>query len=188
MITILRYLIADFTVEDQGLNLMLGSSSIARLNHKKHIDCGDWLNRGIGSAVIGDLINYISFTPLEIKPTNILLYAGENDIGRGDRATEVLKEYKKLIDKLIEKYPSSKIHVISIKPSPKLVMYREQFRLVNDSISKYLVGKELVHIYFPDWDEELRKNVQVFKDDHVHLTEKGYDLFASEMSKKCKTQ
>jgi hypothetical protein len=182
----LTYLIDDIVVEKSIHELMLGSSSIKRLDHNRFLKCGHWLNRGMGNSTIADLINYISITPFSIKPQKILMYAGENDISRGIDATEVVKIYKILIHKLLVKYPESEIHIIAIKPSPKRQAYWSDFSIVNIDLENYL--REISRAYFhPHPIGEDGFSSKSFLADGIHLTDQGYIVFTSGTNKTCQT-
>ena len=76
--TKLKYMLEDVTTKHGSKNLMLGSSTIKKIDQKQYLECGTWLNRGIGNSYISNLSNYLKISPLSISPPKILLYAGEN--------------------------------------------------------------------------------------------------------------
>lgn len=183
--TTIKYILLDISLEDKHYDLMLGSSTIKRLNKNKYLVCGTWLNRGIGSSTISNLNTYIEMTNLEITPAKILLYAGENDISRGMGVGEAIDSYKKLIQKLLDKYPGSDIHAVAIKPSPNRREHWEDFAAFNNAVDLY-AGK-LNGLYFhrqskgqPDYSPAS------FIGDGIHLSNVGYNTFTSGFNKTCK--
>jgi lysophospholipase L1-like esterase len=135
--TTLEYLVQDYTEATQASNLMLGSSSIRKLDASLLADCGSWLNIGIGNSSIADLIRYLRLSPLEIKPARILLYAGENDIARGMSVPESYAEYLALLDLLTSRFPNSDVHILSIKPSPRRAAHWDKFDALNTRLRQH---------------------------------------------------
>jgi len=182
--TTLSYIIEDFFIDHADKNLMLGSSSIKRLDHLKYLSCGSWVNRGIGNSVIEDLSRYVDFTPLSIKPKIILLYAGENDISRGINTETTINAMKALIDTLIEKFPESSIHIIAIKPSPKRELFWKDFHVVNGNVKKYV--QSLNSVFFHSHFKQDNKNKSLnFVADGVHLSDNGYRVFTKGVKEAC---
>ena len=182
----LSYLIDDAMIDGGNRDLMLGSSTIKRLNQHQFLKCGFWLNRGIGNSTISSLRSYLSLTPLSINPSKILLYAGENDISKGISVTETIEAYKRLVKILLNKYPGSKLHVIAIKPSPSRRIHWNEFSMVNNSLEIY--AKEFSQVYFhPHPTGSKGFNRESFENDGVHLTDQGYSIFTIGINKVCKT-
>ena len=127
----------DYTEATQASNLMLGSSSIRKLDASLLADCGSWLNIGIGNSSIADLIRYLRLSPLEINPARILLYAGENDIARGMSVPESYAEYLALLDLLTSRFPNSDVHILSIKPSPRRAAHWDKFDALNTRLRQH---------------------------------------------------
>lgn len=186
--TSIKYIYEDVLLNNNDINLMLGSSSIVRLNHAEYISCGDWLNRGIGGATISDISNYIALSPTLIMPSNILLYAGENDISDGLSVAQTVYEYEKLLTNIIQKYPSSELHIIAIKPSPAREKFWKKFNMVNESLEKYLNHMQGSQFYTPNWGARLSGNTEAFLNDGIHLTEKGYTIFTSGINELCNSK
>ncbi len=183
--TTIRYLFLDIFIEHKKYDLLLGSSTIKRLNQDKYLACGVWLNRGIGNSTVSNLNNYIRMTYLSIEPSRILLYAGENDISRGMSVDKTIDSYKKLVQNLIYRYPDSDIHIISIKPSPKRHGNWKEFNALNDLLEVF--SGELKRVYFHSykkWQKEYSQSS--FVDDGIHLTDEGYYTFTLGFNKTCK--
>ncbi len=186
--TSMKYLYKDAVIGRVNSSLMLGSSSIMRLDPKKYINCVTWLNRGIGASTISDIKRYITISPLSITPPEILIYAGENDISQGLSARKTIQAYKELLLLLRDKYPDSNLHVIAIKLSPSRKSNWDKFRIVNDALKTYLSHTQRSYFHSPNWDDKGYRNSNSFTDDGVHLTHYGYSVFTSGVNKLlCKT-
>jgi len=183
--TRLKYFWTDTLIDNSTKNLLLGSSSIARLDVKKYLACGDWLNRGIGSSDISDIKSYIEYSFLSISPANIILYVGDNDVATGTQVEIVISEYIDLISVLKHKYPKSKLHLLLIKPSPARQGYWYKFQLVNKAIIQYALGNANIFTYNDLWSKKLDDMATYFVNDGVHLSDRGYELFVLGVNKKC---
>ena len=184
--TQIEYFLSDLTTEHGSKNLMLGSSSIRNLNQNIFLQCGSWLNRGIGNSTVSDLSTYLKFSPLSINPPHILLYAGENDISKGMSTSETVNTYKDLIAYLVKEYPNSNIHIVAIKPSPARRSFWTAFTAVNDKLED--LSKELNSVYFHSHPEgNSGFGNASFVADGIHLADEGYIMFTSGINKACQT-
>lgn len=183
---IIEYSIKDI-LEPPGRSLMLGSSSMLRLDPQKYLLCGEWLNRGIGGSSIRDIDLYLSLTPLYEDPPMVLIYAGENDVSNGEHYSSVLSAYKELINKLYYRFPKTELHIIGIKPSPKRDGHRDQFNAINREMANYTAT--LNNAYFHPFPEDSGGHEKVlFHQDGIHLTHHGYVAFTSGMNRKCRNR
>jgi lysophospholipase L1-like esterase len=186
--TTVKYWIYDAFQGNTRRNLMLGSSSIARLDAEKYVsECGAWLNRGIGNSTISGLRRYLRYSPLSIAPFNILLYTGENDISRGLSVDNTIRQYKDLLQYLLDSYPKSRLHVIALKPSPARKAFWAEFSATNQAIAKFLAGTPQAFFHEPVWPPFAENNPAAFLPDGIHLTDRGYDIFVTQVRKACKS-
>jgi|GEM_PF-3046292 len=183
--TIIKYIYEDTLIEYESYDLLLGSSTIKRLNAKRYLNCGTWLNRGIGNSTTSNVIDYIEFTSLMIKPSRILIYSGENDISKGMGVNEVTKIYRKLITILIAKYPDAEIHSFGIKLSPKRREHWEAFSIFNNEIDSFSSSVNNMYYHSHELSVLGYKDVY-FIEDGIHLSNQGYDAFIKGFNEKCK--
>ncbi len=182
----LNYYWEDIGVHENR-NLLLGSSSIERLNAERYLYCSLWLNRGLGNATIADIDRYVRFTPLSLDPPMILLYAGENDISHGMTVADTVSAYKLLIGRLLTSFPHSRIHILGLKPSPAREKDWQKFSNLNQELREFT--EEVRRVYFHSFPEaNLEAEDTIFSKDGIHFTENGYKAFTFEINKLCNTQ
>ncbi len=175
--------IRDIQALSPPKNLMVGSSSIMRMDAENVLKCGTWINRGIGSATIDDIKTYIRLTALRPQPPSILLYVAENDIAGGQPVTQVTSNFVTLSEVIKKKFPSAQLHVLAIKPSPARTRYWAQFNAVNDFFREYAKTHPKVKFYDPSWPKTSNTiDTRFFVDDGVHLTALGYRQFTKEFN------
>ena len=178
---VLRHIADDVqTAAATSANLLLGSSTLARLDTATFTNCGNWLNRAIGNSQLVDIARYLSWTPVQHHPQHILLYAGENDLAQSKPAQQVAAEYMALLEQLMAHYPAAHIHILAIKHSPARQQHWLTFDEVNAKLQAYATLQPQLHYY--------ANNLQRvdFSADGIHLTGEGYRRFLHGVTLQCK--
>ena len=188
--TILVYWYEDLTTTSSFGNLLLGSSSIRRLDSSKYLRCGNWANRGIGSSTIPNIETYLKYSQSDIKPKNILIYGGENDLQDDKYKDRVFTTYVSLLENLSLKYPEALIHIVAIKPSMKRKDNWTHFVAVNSSLKTYSESHKHILFHEPEWLEVYesgmdRETNAWFLEDGIHLSNAGYLAFAGPVNTNC---
>jgi len=166
--------------------LFIGSSSIRfwedlpqRFPEKKII------KRGFGGSETSDLNYYFDRIIYKYKPSEVVIYTGENDIALSNKSTQtVFNDFKTLIDRIHLKLPKTKIIIISLKPSPSRWAKAEEFKNVNKLLKEYLL-KTKFGIFVNVFDDMLKNNGQprteLFKPDNLHMNNMGYDIWEKKL-------
>ncbi|MBC7159014.1 MAG: hypothetical protein H5U21_03075, partial [Porphyrobacter sp.] len=98
--------------------LLIGTSTISLWNTECSFPGREVVKRGLSGAMIADIDRKLDDLFGQVSPRQILLYAGENDIARGDDAEQVRRALLALIDRVRANFPRSELLVMAIKPSP----------------------------------------------------------------------
>jgi len=160
----------------KGAIVFIGSSSIRRWDLKKWFPDVDAINRGFGGSVIADSIRYFDRIVTPLKPKTIVLYAGDNDIGRGLTAQEVFTDYKRFVAKAHASLPKAKIVFIAIKPSIRRKTMLMTVSGANNLIREYTLtdGRlEFADIATPMLGDDEVPPADLFVEDGLHLSAKG---------------
>jgi lysophospholipase L1-like esterase len=169
----------------QGQILFVGSSSI-RLWETLEDDMVPLpvLNRGFGGAHLDHVNLYAPRIVLPYAPAAIVLYAGDNDLGRstGKTAETVLEDFGRFVSIVRAELPKTRIYFVSIKPSRwRRAQWPEQNR-ANQMIAEQtrrdplLSYIDVAGAMFAA-DGKLREDLFVF--DGLHLNATGYALWTS---------
>tara|TARA_B100000609_G_C17161193_1_gene406265 strand:- start:106 stop:732 length:627 start_codon:yes stop_codon:yes gene_type:complete len=139
------------------------------------------INLGFGGSSFGYCLYYFDriFTD-SLKPTQVVIYAGDNDIGRGIPPENILDRFRKLSAKIREKYPFVKITFITIKPSPQRDQLMENTRLTNDLIRKelkVLKRADMINVFDSMLDENGKARPELYLEDQLHLNAEGYRIW-----------
>ncbi len=176
----------DFRMSDslnrpaKGAYLFVGSSSIRMWdNLAQSFPNRKTLNRGFGGSTIPDVIDNIETVIYPYTPKHIVIYVGENDIAQGVSAEETLKRFSELYLRIRERFPTTPITYISIKPSPSRDQFQSVVQEANRLISEYIAKQK--NIRFLDvYSRMLNADGSykpIYLEDQLHMNKQGYEIW-----------
>lgn len=161
--------------------LFVGSSSIRKWDHVQEV-FGHYnvINRGIGGAVIDDIIFYLDDLVFAYKPREIVIYVGENDLPNEQETPEIiLDKTKQLFNAIRVKLPEVPIIYIALKPSPVRAKYLQKCKESNDLIAKFIRSQDKAS--FLDVYSLMMKDgktmPEIFVRDMLHMNLAGYKIW-----------
>jgi len=161
--------------------VFVGSSSIRKWQHLQ-VAFGSYnvLNRGIGGAVVDDIIYYLNDLVFSYNPRQIVLYVGENDlVNESETADDILNKTITLYKDIREKLPDVPIVYISLKPSPSRDKYQEKCIKTNSLIRDFLSKEKnvvFVDIFTPMLKDG-KSRPELFVQDMLHMNPEGYAIW-----------
>lgn len=165
--------------------VLLGSSSIARWNEDAPADLAPLtvIPRGFGGTVMNDALYYLDRLAINYKPRAILLYEGDNDTGRDNIPNDqIMDQLQQMVDRVHEKLPSTRIYVLSVKPSVAREETWEVAQSLNSRIAALAEQDALItyiDVATPFLKADGSVMTDIFVSDNLHLNEKGYDIWAA---------
>ena len=167
---------------EPGKVLFLGSSSIRRWDTARAFPEIDSINRGFGGSQTSDCIYFFDRIVLPYKPKVIVLYEGDNDIGAGKSAEQVVKDFQTFAKQVRVKLPGTKIVYIPIKPSIKRASLWNKMENVNQEVQTMAANRK--GLYYADIATPMLAtgsppDESLFAKDGLHLSDKGNALWAS---------
>ncbi len=161
----------------------VGSSTMVKWKTLKEDFAGlPVFNRGFGGCQSSDVLFYLDRVVLAYKPKTIVFYAGDNDLGLGKKAEDVIETWKKIMARLTAELPETKIIYLSLRPSIKrLALFGEQQK-ANSGIKASIEGK--ANVQFVDLtpalvDKEGKPNGALLVQDNLHLNADGYKVLTA---------
>lgn len=132
-------------------------------------------NRGIGGDVINGVIDRLDEVT-ESKPSKIFLMIGINDLSRRRKVEQILSDYKKLIELIIEKSPETNLFIQSILPTDNRAnLQNTDIVLINSGLESLAQKYNLTFINLFDL---LKTDFNVLNkslsNDGLHLNGQGY--------------
>jgi len=159
--------------------LFVGSSSVRFWTTAEAFPGQQIINRGFGGSHMSDLIYYYETIVKPYKPSKVFIYEGDNDIGSGKSAEQVLADFETFFRLAQADFPSTQFLVLAIKPSKLRWDSWPMMEQANELIREYTIGDaNLVYVDVASpllGDDGQPKDV--FVEDGLHLNKAGYELW-----------
>ena len=167
-----------------GAVLLTGSSSIARWNDQaaKALAPLTVIARGFGGSMMSDVVHHLDTVALKYKPRAIVIYEGDNDTFYGVEEKEIIGSLSKIVDKVHQELPDTRIYVMAVKPSTSRVGVWENAQTVNAAYKE--IAKHDPQVYFVDSATPFLKSdgsvmTDIFVEDGLHLKPMGNLIWGS---------
>lgn len=169
-----------------GVILFVGSSTIENWKTLSQ-DFPDKyvLNRGVSGTKTIDMINYLEHLVTPYSPSQIFLYPGDNDIGYKWTPDEIMEQVKKLFTLVRAEKPDAEIVFISIKPCPRRMKDIDKIVRTNEMLKAFALSQEntaFADVFGAMLSEDGTLVPEYYRDDALHLTEKGYEVWKKVIS------
>jgi lysophospholipase L1-like esterase len=157
-----------------------GSSSIRIWNDlQERFPEQQIINSGFGGSQASDLLLYCNELILKYNPKKVFIYEGDNDISDGKKPKEIIKNILAIISKIRAHNSTTKIVLISAKPSIARWNLKRDYKKLNRQF-KSLSRKDADIQYVDVWKPMLEKRKvkqDIFLDDGLHMNTKGYTIW-----------
>ena len=166
----------------RGAVLFVGSSSIRFWESAERDFPGVTIvRRGFGGSEMGDVLHYADRVVLPYAPRTIVLYAGDNDLGAGRTPQQVFDDYRHFVELVHARLPETRIAFIAVKPSLARWSLVDSIRKTNAMVQEYAARdpRRLVYVdvFTPMLDASGRPRPELFREDGLHMTARGYALW-----------
>ena len=139
------------------------------------------IGRGFGGATLDDVLRYADRIVLPYRPSVVVVYAGENDIGTGVATPEdVVAGLRRLVERIRRSQPQAQVIFLSLKPSPaRLPLWpaMEQANLGAAHLAAMEPALTFVDVATPLLDAAGMPRPTLFVADGLHLSAAGYALW-----------
>ena len=162
--------------------LFVGSSSIRLWNDLKEAFPDKLIiQNGFGGSTLSDAIRYMPRLVLPFKPKQVVLYAGDNDIGQNNRtARDVYSQFLTFFALVRKQLPNTTITYIAVKPSPARKQFMPVAAEANRMIKQYLSGQRntsFADVYTPMLGTNGQPRPELFMTDSLHMNPQGYEVW-----------
>lgn len=160
--------------------LFVGSSSIRMWDLAASFPGWKTINHGFGGSELSDSIHFAGRIVIPHAPTVVFLYAGDNDINNGKSAALVIADYQKFVARIHAALPKTTIVFLPIKPSLARWDKWPEMKKANqaiEAISKKDPRLDYLDTAAPMMGADGKPMPDLFKDDGLHLNEKGYRIW-----------
>ncbi|MDH7504179.1 MAG: SGNH/GDSL hydrolase family protein [Verrucomicrobiota bacterium] len=163
-----------------GAIVFTGSSSI-RLWKTLELDFPEHLvlNRGFGGCQLADVAHYADRIITPYRPSQVVIYAGGNDINAGKSPEIVFGDFVALVRKIRSHSPKTRISYISIAPNPARWAQVHKVRKANALIADYCRRHRIdfVDVFPRMLGSDGRPRPELFVSDRLHMNATGYALW-----------
>lgn len=138
------------------------------------------VNRGFGGSMLPDVVQFAPRIVVPLAPATVVIYAGDNDIGRGRMPSQVLADYRNLVRLLRRSLPDVRIVMVSIKPSPSRWALVERMREANALLAQEVARDpraSFVDVFTPMLGADGLPRPELFVADALHMSPAGYALW-----------
>ena len=136
-----------------------------------------WLNQSISGETTSQILSRLHYFS-QTRPQTIHIMAGINDLKNGASDAQVLENFQRILSRLRQQHPQTRIVVYSILPTRWDNLPSDRISRLNQALG-YLAryqGTQFVDLQpsFADCQGQLRRELTT---DGLHLTMAGYDLW-----------
>jgi lysophospholipase L1-like esterase len=138
------------------------------------------INRGFGGSEMADAARYASRIVVPYSPRIVVLYSGDNDIGRGVAPEKVQADFERFVQVVHGALPQARIVVIGVKPSILRWAVWDNMKKANALMRAYIQshkGLEYVEVGPAMLGADGKPRPELFVPDGLHLSAEGYKLW-----------
>lgn len=165
----------------QGSILFVGSSSIRLWNLKESFPERMTSNHGFGGSQMVDSVHFFERIVLPVKPSVIVIYAGDNDIAQKKTPQDVAEDFAQFAAKVKEQLPECrKVIFVAIKPSVKRWALADTIKATNHLIETNCRKDDRLHfldVWTPMLDANGQPRPELLLEDGLHMNAAGYQIW-----------
>jgi len=142
------------------------------------------LSTGFGGSTADEALYYYGRLVLPVRPSILVYYEGDNDLGLGYTAAEVLELTHRLFEWSRQDLAGIRFLIIPVKDYPAQDAPKEQLAALNRDFAEYATAHEdtwVADIGPVLQDEQATTRLDIFEDDSTHYNLKGYQLLAGQV-------
>lgn len=163
-----------------------GSSSITLWDSlATDLACERVVNAGFGGSTLDACCHFFERIVPPLRPSALVVYAGENDLGDGQSADDVVASFSLLAAQVDRRCGMIPFGFISIKPSPARAAILDRVRTANARLRDLIEHRPAgyyVDVFTPMLHEGASRP-ELFYADGLHLNRAGYDLWARTLAR-----
>lgn len=146
------------------------------------------LNCGFGGACIADCVTFAPRLILPLKPSAVVLYAGDNDLALGISAEQAFDSFCQLFHILRDGADSSQkpfIAFVSVKACPARMRFLASIQRYNALVREFISqqpGCDFIDLYSDLLGPDKKPLIKLFRNDQLHLSTDGYQILRRDIA------
>lgn len=181
--------IEAFEAEDRsspprsGAIIFTGSSSVRLWDTlEKDLAPLSVIQRGFGGSTMPDALHWIDTLVLKHRPRAVVLYEGDNDIGAGGTAEDLLAGFEAFVSRVHEELPETRIYFLAVKPSILRWRVWDETQRANALIRGVTESDPrltFIDVATPMLNAAGEPIPDIFVADDLHMNATGYEIWTS---------
>ncbi|WP_158829872.1 SGNH/GDSL hydrolase family protein [Mucilaginibacter lacusdianchii] len=139
------------------------------------------VNLGFGGSTLAACVWFFERIMAEYRPQQLIIYAGDNDLGDGRNPEEVFVFFQQLVTRVAQRFGNLPCYYVSLKPSPSRWNIAAQFKytnqLIQNEIASHCSNWTFIDIFSAMLDASGKPKKELYDSDGLHLSKKGYQLW-----------
>ena len=138
------------------------------------------INRGFGGSHMSDLNHYAARLVLPLKPAQIFVYEGDNDLNDGKSPEVVLADCQAFVAMVRTELPGVRVTFLAVKPSPSRAKLLDTQRKVNQLLRDWTATDRrlaFLDVFTPMMGADGQPRPELFGPDKLHMNAEGYALW-----------
>ncbi len=166
----------------KGGIVFIGASSVVRWNLEQSFPDlnGIAINRGFGGSEMADAARYAARIVVPYQPRVVVLYEGDNDIGRGVAPEKVEADFEQFVTVVRGALPNARLVVIAVKPSLLRWSVYDNMKKANALMRAYVErhsGMNFVEVGPSMLGADGKPRPELYVADGLHMTPEGYKIW-----------
>jgi lysophospholipase L1-like esterase len=162
-----------------------GSSSIRMWDTlADDLDSDRVVNRGFGGSTLEACAYFFERLVAPLRPCSLILYAGDNDLGDGRSAEQVLGFFRSSMSKFDTLQQGKPFAFISVKPSPARFGIVDRIRKTNDLVRGEIEKRPksyFVDVFPAMLQADGKPRPELYLEDGLHLSAAGYRVWTQQI-------
>jgi lysophospholipase L1-like esterase len=143
------------------------------------------LNCGFGGACITDCVAFASRLILPLKPSAVVIYAGDNDLALGTPPEQAFDSFCQLFHILRDGDQKPFIAFVSVKACPARLRFLASIQRYNALVREFMSEQprcDFIDLYSGLLGPDRRPVISLFRNDQIHLSADGYEILRRDIA------
>jgi lysophospholipase L1-like esterase len=142
------------------------------------------INHGFGGSYVSDSVFFFNELVTPVKPRQIVMYAGGNDIAVGKTPEQVRDDFLKFASIVRHDLPDARLTYIATAPNPKRWPLIDKTRAANRLIREAIDAMQSPTVEFVEIEDKLldaagQPQPRLYVEDQLHLSDAGYKILTA---------
>lgn len=167
---------------EEGAIVATGSSSMRFWHERIKEDLAPLtiIPRGFGGSTMNDVLHHLDALVLQYNPRAVMIYEGDNDVALGVSNEVIIDRYRQAMSRIYAHDESTRIYLISVKPSISRLDMWPQMRDLNRQL-EMICGRDeqctWLDVATPMLKADGTPIEDIFVGDDLHMNARGYGIW-----------